>query len=201
MNRIPRTTLTVIVLAAGFSTRLGEAKALARVHGISLIQRMLRLVTSLKSSRTIVVVPRSHARYRIGAQRMKVAFVANAHRSQGLSSSVRRGVAQARYAPAVLLLPVDLVELKGREIARLIQRWRASPRSVIARRVGDKGAIPLILPRRLYPMAAQIRGDSGLRDMVNQLPATSRVLIDVPSAERDIDSREDLLAARGMLRH
>jgi molybdenum cofactor cytidylyltransferase len=196
MNPIPRTRLTVIVLAAGFSARLGEPKALARIHGTSLMQKTLRLVAALRCNRIVVVVPRAHHRYRIAAHGIKAVFVANRHRSQGLSSSVRCGVAKARYAPAVLLLPVDLPRLKRREITRLVDRWRASPRLVIARRADVRGAVPLILPRRFYPMTARIRGDVGLRDWVNQLPVASRVLIQLPSAEQDVDTREDLRAAR-----
>jgi CTP:molybdopterin cytidylyltransferase MocA len=71
---------------------------------------------------------------------------------------------------------------------------------VIARRVGDIAAIPLILPRRFYPMTALIRGDVGLRDLVNQVPADSRVLIQVRSAERDVDTRKDLRTARASRR-
>ena len=41
-----------------------------------------------------------------------VHFAANPRRAEGLSSSVRRGIAQARYSPALLLLPVDLAALQ-----------------------------------------------------------------------------------------
>jgi molybdenum cofactor cytidylyltransferase len=192
--------LQIIVLAAGFSSRLGRPKALARVHGVSLLRRTLELAATLGCARIIAVVARHSARYRAQARGIDVTFVTNSRRNQGLSSSVRRGLAAARYAPAVLLLPVDLGHLKRRELARLIRRWRAAPRGVIARRIGRMGVAPLILPRRLYPRAQRIAGDVGLRDLIAQLPAAGCVLVDMPSAASDIDTPQDLEAARRTFR-
>jgi molybdenum cofactor cytidylyltransferase len=192
--------LQIIVLAAGFSSRLGQPKALAGVHGVSLLRSTLELAATLKCAKIIAVVGRHTARHRAQARGIDVTFVTNSRRNQGLSSSVRRGIAEARYAPAVLFLPVDLGNLKSRELARLIRRWRAAPRGVIARRIGRTGAGPLVLPRRLYPRALRITGDVGLRDLIAQLPADSRVLVDMPSAASDIDTPHDLRAARRIFR-
>jgi len=192
--------LQIIVLAAGFSSRLGRPKALAPVHGVSLLRHTLELAATLGCAKIIAVVARHSARYRAQARGIDVTFVANSRRNQGLSSSVRRGIAAARYAPAVLLLPVDLGHLKSRELARLIRRWRAAPRGVIARRIGRIGVAPLILPRRLYPRAQRITGDVGLRELIAQLPAAGRVLVDMPSAASDIDTPQDLEAARRSFR-
>jgi molybdenum cofactor cytidylyltransferase len=188
--------LHIIVLAAGFSSRLGQPKALARVHGVSLLRSTLELAATLKCAKIIAVVGRNSARHRAQAGAVRVTFVANSRRNQGLSSSVRLGIAKARYSPAVLLMPVDLANLKGRELARLVWRWRAAPRCVIARRIGRSGAVPLILPRRLFPRALGVVGDVGLREMIAQLPADSRLLVDLPSASLDIDTAQDLEAAR-----
>jgi molybdenum cofactor cytidylyltransferase len=192
--------LQIIVLAAGFSSRLGRPKALARVHGVSLLRSTLELAATLQCAKIIAVVARHSARYRAEARGIDVTFVTNSQRNQGLSSSVRRGIAAARYSPAVLLLPVDLGNLKSRELARLIRRWRAVPRGVIARRIGRIGAAPLVLPRRLYPRALRITGDVGLRELIAQLPAYSRVLVDMPSAASDIDTPQDLKTARRTFR-
>jgi molybdenum cofactor cytidylyltransferase len=200
MNDVSLSRLQIIVLAAGFSSRLGRPKALARVHGVSLLRRTLELAATLKCAKIIAVVARRSAQHSAQSRGIEVTFVTNSRRNQGLSSSVRRGIAQARYAPAVLLLPVDLAWLKSRELARLIRRWRATPRSVIARRIGRIGAAPLVLPRRLYPRALRITGDVGLRELLAQLPAASRVLVDMPSAASDIDTPQDLKAARRSFR-
>jgi molybdenum cofactor cytidylyltransferase len=127
-------------------------------------------------------------------------FSVNPHPASGLSSSVRCGVVNARYAAAILLLPVDLVNLQRREIGRLVSRWRAAPRCMIARRVGRYGGTPLILPRWLFAQAREQKGDVGLRELAKQLPHDALRLVDLPSAQLDIDTQQDLRMARRRLR-
>jgi molybdenum cofactor cytidylyltransferase len=188
--------LQIVVLAAGFSSRLGQPKALARVHGASLLRRTLKVASSFGAHRITVVAPPNVARYRIEARGMKVRWAVNPQRTRGLSSSVRRGIAAARYAPAILLLPADLVRLTGRDLFRLVQRWHSAPRRLIARRIGLAGAIPVILPRWLYARASTLAGDVGLRELIGQLAPESRVLVDLPSASWDVDTPQDLKEAR-----
>lgn len=196
MNVNPLCKLQIVVLAAGFSSRLGRPKALARVHGASLLRRTLDAALSLKAARVVVVIPPNAWQYRSGAHRLSVAWAFNRRRAEGLSSSVRRGVAVARYSSAILLMPVDLANLKRRELARLVRRWQSAPRRLIARRLGASGAAPLILPHWLYPRALNITGDTGLRDLIAQLRTDQRVFVDLPSAVLDVDSPQDLAAVR-----
>jgi molybdenum cofactor cytidylyltransferase len=201
MNAVALPRLRIVILCAGYSARLGHPKAIARVHSLSLLRRTLLLADALLPGEIIVVVPPRTGRYRIEARRIKATFATNSRREEGLSSSVRRAIAQARYSSAVLLLPVDLIALRGRELSRLISRWRASRRCVIATRIDVKnprprGGIPLILPRWLYPRALSVTGDAGLRDFIGALPGSQRILVDIPSAATDVDTRHDLGRAR-----
>jgi CTP:molybdopterin cytidylyltransferase MocA len=151
----------------------------------------------------IVVIPRRAASYLIETRGFAVRFAANPRRADGLSSSVQRGIAAARYASALLILPVDLPCLKYRDLSRLVSQWQSARRCVIARRVGQdgglpRGGVPLILPRWLYAQARAVRGDIGLRDLVGGLPPAQRVLLNLPSAELDVDTPRDLRTARRM---
>jgi molybdenum cofactor cytidylyltransferase len=196
MNAVSLPRLQILILAAGFSSRLGRPKALVRVRSVSLLRRTLILAARLAPAKIIVVLPRRAARYRIEARGLQVVFAATSRRAEGLSSSVRRGIAQARYSPALLLLPVDLAVVRQADMSRLISHWRAARRSVVARRIGPHGGVPLILPRRLYARALAVTGDIGLRELINGLPAKERVLVDLPSAALDVDTPQDLRAAR-----
>jgi molybdenum cofactor cytidylyltransferase len=187
--------LKIVVLAAGFSSRLGQPKALARVHGISLLRRTVSLAAALRA-RIIIVVPPACARHRAELRHRTVTLVRNPHRSQGLSSSVRCGLRHSRYCSAVLLLPVDLAHLKLGDLKRLVSRWRAAPGRIFATRFGRQAGTPLILPSRLFTRALCVKGDVGLRGLLAELPAAERILVDLPSAQIDVDTVQDLAAAR-----
>lgn len=189
-----------MVLSAGYSTRLGSAKALARIRGVTLLGKTVRALTPLSAGRIIVVLPPRASRARAELRGHRVDFVESRHRSRGLSASVKCGLLRARYSAAILFLPVDLAGLDTRELGRAITRWQSSRRAVVARRVGTRAGTPLILPRRLYPRARRIGGDLGLRDLVNGLPRNELMLIDLPSAALDVDTQADLRRARRRLR-
>ena len=193
--------LKIVILAAGFSRRLGQPKPLAKIRGRSLLDRTLEILAPLAAGLPIIVVipPRS-ARYRIGLHTAAAIFVVNHERASGLSSSVRLGLLRAHYSAAVLLLPVDLGDLRRRDIEKLILQWRGRRRSVVARALGARAATPLILPRSLYAAAAHGTGDQGLREFVRGLPRERLKLVHLPSAEADIDTADDLQAARRRLR-
>jgi molybdenum cofactor cytidylyltransferase len=201
MNPNDRSGLQVIILAAGFSSRLGAPKAHARVRSATLLRRTLALAAGFTTAPVLIVVPRSTVRSRFEARGFEVAFVVNRRRAEGLSSSVRSGIARARNSSAALILPVDMAALKRRDLERLISRWRAARRRVVARRIGPPGAMsrggaPLILPRWLYARALHVTGDIGLRELMMTLSAEQRTLVNLPSAELDVDTPQDLRAAR-----
>ncbi len=193
-------TLRIVVLAAGFSSRLGQSKALARVRGTTLLTRTVGVLAPFAGgSKILVVVPPGAARYRIGPHAPLVSFIVNPRRAAGLSSSVGYGIDRARRSSGVLLLPVDLVDLQPRDIARLVMRWRGARRKVVARRTRDGAGTPLILPPWLYGRVAGLSGDQGLRDVVRRLP-DGVLRMRLPSAGADVDTPPDLERARRRVR-
>jgi CTP:molybdopterin cytidylyltransferase MocA len=95
---------------------------------------------------------------------------------------------------------VDLIRLTGRDLFKLVRRWHSAPRRLIARRIDLSGATPVILPRWLFARATALAGDVGLRELIGQLPADSRALVELPSAAWDVDTPQDLRQARRRFR-
>ncbi|HMD74661.1 MAG TPA: NTP transferase domain-containing protein [Steroidobacteraceae bacterium] len=201
MNSVPLPQLRIVVLAAGYSRRLGSSKALARVHGSSLLRRTALLLAPLVDSKLLVIVPPRARRFCTELRRIPSTLLANVQRSEGLASSVRLGLRHTRFCAGVLFVPVDFALLERRDLRRLIARWRAARRRVAARRIGTgrtgaRGAAPVILPKHLFAAAARCAGDAGLRDLIASLPPDERVLVELPSAGFDVVTREDLEQAR-----
>ena len=67
-----RPKLKIVLLAAGFSQRLGRPKALVRMHGVSLLRRTLLLAAAL--------APRGIIRRGAACQRLATGTEARAHR-------------------------------------------------------------------------------------------------------------------------
>ena len=58
---------------------------------------------------------------------------------KALAGSVKIGIRRARFASAILILPVDLYALKSRDLHRLLARWCARPGVAAAARIGARG--------------------------------------------------------------
>jgi molybdenum cofactor cytidylyltransferase len=192
--------LQIVVLAAGFSTRLGRPKSLASIRGMSLLRRTVAVLQKVTRRRIIVVVPPRATRIRTELRGYEVAWVVNARRSRGLSSSVVLGLRATRCSSGTLFLPVDLPHLSRADIARLISRWCAGKRRVAANSVAGRASTPLILPKFLYQQAQRISGDMGFRELVAGLPPGQRIIVDLRSAARDVDTPQDLEDARARSR-
>ncbi len=199
-HTLPR--LNVVILAAGFSTRLGRPKRMAKVHGRTLLARILATVAPFGGGQrsVAVITPPRAARQTHAAPPGTATFIANPARASGLSSSVRLGLRHARYCAGVLLIPVDLIDISGRDIARLVRRWRGARRRVVAAGVEGLAAPPMIVPHWLFEQARGLTGDQGLRTVVRGLPAEWLIMLTMPSAAADIDTPSDLSRARRTLR-
>lgn len=191
----------VVILAAGFSRRLGRPKALARIRGLSLLRRTVDLAAACTALPPLCILPPRTGSWvrELGRQCVRVAV--NAERARGLSSSVRLGLSRSRYAAAILWLPVDLAELEPRDLARLLKRWCGARRRMAARRIGvasiGRGGAPMILPKNGFgAAAAAARGDVGLRELLAATPSARLRLVELPSAELDVDTPADLSRAR-----
>lgn len=188
--------LRVVILAAGLSARFGGVKALARIRGRTLLRRTLACASAVSRQDPIIVVPPRSPRLRAEGRGIAARWVVNRRRLQGQSTSLHTGLRGARHATAALILPVDLAWLQGVDLEALIRRWRAAPRRIVARRESGRAAVPLILPKCRFAAALLVHGDTGLRGYVASLPVSDRVLVDLPHAAFDVDTREDLRRAR-----
>jgi molybdenum cofactor cytidylyltransferase len=185
----------IIVLAAGYSTRLGQPKAQARIHGRTLLQHLANAIAPLRKQAVYIVVPPRSA-LRQYAKKAGWTCVENPNRARGLSSSVARAIERCPLATAALFLPVDLADLDTRDLQRLLSRWRGNRRRIIARDHEGRAVIPLILPRRLFDLSRLLRGDTGFKDLIAAQERNCVRRVALPSAERDIDTQADLNAAR-----
>jgi len=99
-----------------------------------------------------------------------------------------------------LLIPVDLIDLSCRDVARLVRRWQGSRRRVVASAVAGAASTPLILPHWLFGQACSLTGDQGLRGVARGLGPSRMTLLTMPSAASDIDTPGDLRRARRCFR-
>ena len=162
--------------------------------------RVERVLASKAASVTVVT---GHQGDRVGAAMagLQVDLIANADFASGLASSLKAGVdaIKASLSGALVVLG-DMPAVSMEDFDRLIAAFVASGGTAIVRAShhGKRGN-PVILPRSVFPLVAQLEGDTGARHIVE---AEAQLVVDVEigvGAEVDVDTPEAMLAAGGVL--
>ena len=182
----------VLLLAAGASRRFGSPKQLARIEGETLLRRMARVAVESRPAGCFVVLGASATRLSRELRDLPVTIVVNRQWRQGLSGSIRTGIAALpSTARAALVLLVDQAAIGPADLELLAAAWRKAPRSIVAARADRVLGPPAILPRHLFRALRRLRGDQGARDLLRD-PSRRVIGFDLPGAAADVDRPADL---------
>lgn len=192
----------VVLLAAGRSSRMGGPnKLLALFGGTPLARLSAERALASKANGVIVVIGHQGERVKNALAGLQVTFVENPHFAEGLSTSLKVGVSTlADDAAGVLVVLGDMPGVSPSDLDRLIDAFRASGgRSVVRASHNGRRGNPVILPRSLFSAVSHLEGDTGARHIVE---AEGLDIIDVEigaGAFVDVDTREALANAGGVL--
>jgi molybdenum cofactor cytidylyltransferase len=203
MPRAP--VIDAIVLAAGQSARLGQAKQLLRFAGRTLVARAVAAVAGATPRRLLVVVgARAPAiRAALATLAVPVEVVDNPDWQAGIGSSIRAGLqaldAAADPADGVLLAVCDQPLVEAAHFARLAAGFTATPRRIVASYYAGSAGVPALFPRDHFAELRDLPATSGARRIIARHAAQ---VVHMPCAEAafDVDTGADykrLLARAG----
>jgi molybdenum cofactor cytidylyltransferase len=185
-----------VVLAAGSSRRFGDrpTKQLVSIDGEPLVRRVVGRVLSSKLSEVIVVVGKAASEVESACQDLEVRTVFNSRFVEGLSLSVRTGLAAVDLrADAVMFIPVDQPDLTPRILDALIDAYGRTRASIVVPTYRGQRASPVLFDRSLFGELAGLEGDAGGRQLFS---AHRGEIVEVPlnsaAPLRDLDTLEDL---------
>jgi molybdenum cofactor cytidylyltransferase len=190
--------VAAIVLAAGRATRMGEQKLLLPLAGRPVVRWVVDAALGSRAAETLVVVGYEAERLGEVVAGGPLTVVVNGHYEQGLSTSLRAGVAavEGRCDAAVFLLG-DQPFVTSSVIDRLIARFAETGTRIVRPLVAGQPGNPVLMSASLFAEIGVQRGDVGGRDIVARHPdEVSLVPVDDPRLTVDIDSVDDYETAR-----
>jgi len=182
-------TTGALLLAAGRGTRMGGANKLtALLDGKPVVVHAAdaALVAGLE---LVVVTGDRAAEVRASLAGRDVTFVDAPDYTEGLSASLRAGIAAVPADwDAVLVLLGDMPRLQPATLATLA----AAPGIVVPQHNGQSGN-PVRWPRRHFPALAALTGDTGGKALFQHLEIDV-LAVDDPGILADIDTPQALAA-------
>lgn len=185
--------VAAIVLAAGGSSRMGQAKQLLPVKGQPMVRRVTEAVCAAGLSQVAVVVG-AHSEAVIQAlEGLEVDIVINQAWAEGMSTSLQAGLRVLRpEIGAALLVLGDQPALAPALIRALVERYQATESLIVAPFYGGQRGNPVLFDRVLFPELLAVEGDRGGRRVITRhLEQVERVIVDDAGVVVDVDTRQD----------
>jgi molybdenum cofactor cytidylyltransferase len=189
-----RPQIAAIVLAAGRSTRMGAAnKLLADIAGSPMVRRVAEVALASRARPVLVVTGHQAGEVRAALAGLDVGYVANPDYAQGLSTSLKVGIAAVpAAADGALVLLGDMPRITAGHVDRLIEAFAAEQGRCIVVPVhqGRRGN-PVLWPPAFFAEMLELEGDAGARkllaahaDQVREVDlGTDAVFMDVDTPE------------------
>jgi molybdenum cofactor cytidylyltransferase len=180
--------IAAIILAAGKSARMGQAKQLLRLGDTTVLGQTLANVRRAALDEIILVLGASAE-----AIRRQLKVVVNAHYEQGMAASLRAGLeAVSPQTTAVLIVLADQPLIRPATLTQLADHYRrTNPQILIPTYRGTRGN-PVLLDRSLFAEAMALEGDVGCRALFAQHPETIEKLeVEDEGILLDIDNQDD----------
>jgi CTP:molybdopterin cytidylyltransferase MocA len=179
-----------VVLAAGSSSRLGEAKQMVELGGERLLERAVRVARETGLAPILVVLGCRAEEIQQECRLEGAEVVFNDEWAGGMASSVRTGISAVKVgADGVLLMTCDQPAMSAAHLRRLVEVGLGGEAvgSSYAGRIG----VPAFFPASRFGELLGLRGEEGARKLL----AGARAL-ELPDGELDVDTPEALKAVR-----
>ena len=184
-----------VLLAAGRSERMGRNnKLLLNVDGIPLVRKSA--INILNSNVTSMTVVTGFDENKIvnALSGLNVNFVKNINFREGLSSSLKAGLANITPTPsAVIICLADMPKIQPEHINRLIENFDPLKgwEICIPTSNGKRGN-PVLIGSRFFPHIFETSGDFGAKDVMKQHPdKIVEVEIGTSDIHFDIDTQDE----------
>ena len=166
-----RSSLSVLIPAAGASTRLGQVKQLVQFNGDSLISNAVSTAYSV-APREIIVVTGAHSNaVRNAVQHPSVRWIDNPHWSTGLAGSIAVGSAAiSPVSTGLMILLCDQWCINTQDIEKLVNTWQSAPERIVVAQANGRYMPPAIFPSSFFTDLQELKGDQGARSLFKAHP-------------------------------
>jgi molybdenum cofactor cytidylyltransferase len=185
-----------IVLAAGSSSRMGEAKQLLPLADSTVLERTLGNLIDSNVDEIVLVLGSSAEtiRERLAESPMRhVRILVNPDYGEGLTTSLRAGLAILdKNIKAALIVLADQPFVRAETFDRIIEQYRCSDAQIVIPMFQGFRGNPVLLDRSVFLEVMALRGDIGCRAIFrNHLDRIVKPEVNDVGILLDIDNKDD----------
>ncbi|CAH0995016.1 Nicotine blue oxidoreductase [Emticicia aquatica] len=186
---------SIIILAAGASSRMGAPKQLLLVDGKTLIKRVAEVAIDTPCHPIVTVLGANRHLIRKEIEKIPITVIDNPQWENGMSSSIKMGLVGTymtqKEMDAVIFLTVDMPFVTARLINEMIEKATENPEiEIVACKYDNQVGIPVLFKRPLFNDLLELKGDEGAKKIVLKNKEKT-ALIDFPEGKFDLDTIDE----------
>lgn len=183
--------ITGIILASGFSSRMGEDKLLLSLKSEKIIETVLKTSISSDLDRVIIVYRKEEIKEI--SRRYKIKAILNENASLGQSESIKIGISSIKEESDFMFIMGDQPFLKVSTINKLINEFKKTNKNILIPYYDGIRGMPSIFAYKYKDELLELKGDKGGRDLLEKYSwDLERIYLKDRLAGIDIDTKEDL---------
>lgn len=188
-----RARIGAVVLAAGTSSRMGEAKQLLRVGERTLLQQVIENVRGAGVDEIVLVLGHRAETIQESVRSENVKIVVNQDYREGMGTSLRTGVvALSPEADAAFIVLADQPFVRPETLQRIAEEYRKSDAQIVIPMYKGFRGNPVLLNRSVFPEVMALKGDIGCRAIFgSHADGIVKVAVGDIGILLDVDNRED----------
>ena len=187
--------LAAIVLAAGGSSRMGGSvpKQLLKFQGKTLLRRAVETAHAVPVGQVIVVLGHQADQMLPELAGTNATVVLNDHWQEGLSTSLRGGLAAVSPdAQGAFVYPADMPLITADMLRELVHRQQAGGRPAVMSELNGVRGVPVLVARTLFAPLMIQEGDTGGAQYLRAHPdLVDAVRFSDADQLRDVDRPQD----------
>lgn len=178
--------ITAIVMASGFSKRMGLNKLLMKYNDKFLIEHTLEKISQCDFAEKIIVT--QYEEIEKLTDNFKVVINENAHKGQ--SESIKLGVKSSEKCDGYMFFVADQPLINQKDIEKLIRVFRENKDFIVIPKYKEKRGNPVIYPSLYKEEILRLEGDKGGKSIIKSSNKIKYVEVEEDTLF-DIDNKDD----------
>jgi molybdenum cofactor cytidylyltransferase len=188
--------LSILILAAGNSSRLGHPKQMVEFRGQTLIERTVTIAKSITED--VLVVLGSNVDKIKTQINTETQIIINSNWQEGMGTSIRIGVeVLAKNADAILILLSDQPFISQALLQNMVQTFAESQQPIVVCDYGNDVGVPMVFDKSIFPELLKLNGNKGAKSFLNRFE-DKIAKVQFPEGLIDIDTHEDVVKMLNM---
>jgi len=196
-------SISLILLAAGSSSRMGQSKQLLLIENEPLLLRSTKAALASSFETVVVVLGAQEREHRSVIAHLPIQIVLNQNWEDGMGSSLKKGLLHLLNiqpeTQAIMIMVCDQPLLTSSHLDKIIAVYKQAQISIVASHYADSAGVPALFDKSVFSELLNIDDNHGAKKVINKHPEML-ALVDFNGGEIDLDTLNEYLEVSTQIR-